>query len=219
MPPVASSAAPQADPIRTTRRKWGLVLVAAALVATAAAFAGLWVVQLQHAKKLNRSLHRTQSTLALTQTSLARTKKSLANATNQSERRREAIVQTQDVLQKVDPLLSSVDNVQGKANDMSAQGENVSSDAEVFISTVADLVNYMVDNGNDPTVLDYGWITGQIDTANNELDSLRADEGLFGSDAADYGSASSAFGTKATSFTQAVRTLQKQLKSAAANQK
>jgi hypothetical protein len=213
LPAPLEAAARQTDVGR--KRSWWIAAAIIVPVGAAAVFGGLWALELGHANKLGRSLHKTQATLALTQANLAQTKKSLLQASNQSERRRLAIVQTQDVLQKVDPLLSSVDSVQSKAGTLSTQGTVVAGDAESFITTVAALVNYMINNGNDPAYLDYSWIGGQIDTANSQLSTLRADEGLFGSDTSDYGSASSGFGTKATAFTQSVRSLQKQLKTAA----
>src|SRR5437763_1481680 len=64
--PVPSSPLSHAGEAPASRRKWWLTaLVVVLLAAAAAAFAALWVVQRGYASKLDRSLHRTQSTLAL----------------------------------------------------------------------------------------------------------------------------------------------------------
>jgi hypothetical protein len=182
------------------------------LAATVVALGVLWRTEVSHAHRLTDSLQLTQGRLASTQAKLARTRSQLAATSSESERRRRALVETQDVLAQVDPLLSAVDGVQGKASDLGRQGSTIAADSESFITTVSDLVNYMLQT--DQAYIDYSYVSQQIDTANGELASIRADEAAFSDSSSAYGATSSAFTTKASAFTQSVRTLQKQLKGA-----
>jgi hypothetical protein len=199
-----------ADLVARGHRTWPLIAALVAVVAGTIVLGVLWRLQADDAQHLRRTLHATRLRLASTQSDLSRTKQTLAAASSKSEKRRQALVQTQDVLAQVDPLLSSVDGVQHKAGALGNQGSTISSDAEAFIGTVADLVNYMLQPGTN----DYTYVGQQVDTANIELATMRADEGLFGDANSAYGTASAAFGTKASAFTQSVRALQKQLKGA-----
>jgi len=215
-PVVALSAGSPLSPVTDRGRSGRKLLRAGALVAGAAGlivFAVLWQLQSRHADHLARSLASTQATLAQTQATLAETKTRLTAATSLSERRRRVLVRAQDVLTKVDPLLSSVDNIQHKAGALGEQGSTVASDADAFIGTVADLVNYMVDTS--PEYIDYGYVNQAIDEANSQLATIRADEATFGDNSSAYGDASSAFEARATAFTGSVRALQKQLHAAA----
>jgi hypothetical protein len=208
---VAPTVVPVASDLNAHRRgTWSLIAALVAVSAGAIVLGALWRMQASNAQHLRRTLHATRLTLASTQSNLDQTKQALAATRSESEKRRQALVQTQDVLAKVDPLLSSVDGVQNKAGALGIQGETISSDAEAFITTVANLVTYLLAPGTN----NYTYVNQQIDIANNELDTMRADESLFGSDSSGYGAASTAFGTKATAFTQSVRALQKQLKGA-----
>jgi hypothetical protein len=199
-----------ADLVARGRRRWPLIAVLVAVLAGTVVLGVLWRLQASDAQHLRRTLHATRLRLASSQSDLSRTKQTLAATSSKSEKRRQALVQTQDVLAQVDPLLSSVDGVQNKAGALGDQGSTISSDAEAFIGTVADLVNYMLQPGTN----DYTYVGQQVDTANSELATMRADEGLFGDANSAYGTASTAFGSKASAFTQSVRALQKQLKGA-----
>jgi hypothetical protein len=206
-PPVAHFV----EPARGRSSLWVAVAVLAAVaLAGSIAFAVLWRLQASDAQGLRRTLHTTRLTLASTQSDLGKTKQTLAATSSESEKRRQALVRTQDVLTKVDPLLSSVDGVQQKAGALGTQGSTISSDAEAFITTVAALVNYMLQPGTN----DYTYVGQQVDLANSELATIRADESLFSGDNSAYGAASTAFGTKATAFTDSVRALQRQLRGA-----
>lgn len=208
-PPLPVSAGARSASSRRSR-----ILIAALVAALAglAAVAVMWQMQTQHAHKLSRTLAATRGTLASTQSMLKKSRLKLDSANALSERRKVVLLQAGDVLAKVDPLLSSVDTIQNKAGTVGDQGSTLSSDSETFISTVADLVNYMINN--DAAYYDWGWINQQIDSANGELGTIRADEAVLYGDTSAYGSASDKFGTKASAFTQSVRTLEKQLNAA-----
>jgi hypothetical protein len=209
--PLSSTSALRPDAAHR-RATWLLVAALVAVTAAGAMVAVLWRMQASDAQHLRRSLHATRLSLSSTKSELVRTNQTLAAKSSESEKRRRALVQTQDVLAQVDPLLSSVDGVQHKAGSLADRGSTISADAEAFITTVADLVNYML----QPGVNDYGYVDQQVAVANSELDTIRVDESLFSDDNSAYGTASTAFGTKASAFTQSVRALQRQLKGAVA---
>jgi hypothetical protein len=212
---VAISAESLVSPVTDRGRSRRNVFQIAALVAATAGlvvFAVLWQLQSRHADHLARSLASTQATLAQTQATLAVTKTKLTAATSLSEKRRRVLVRAQDVLTKVDPLLSSVDDIQHKAGALGEQGSTVASDADTFIGTVADLVNYLVDTS--PEYVDYSYVNQAIDDANSELATIRADEATLNDNNSAYGDSSSTFEGKATAFTGSVRALQTQLHAA-----
>jgi hypothetical protein len=212
-PPVPRSAfAPEPSPERQLR---GAKLVATlallvAAVAALVAFAALWQTERSHANRLQTDLAQSQLELASTKTKLRATQARLTSATSLSDKRRAVLLQAQDVVAKVDPLLSSVDNIQARAGNLASQGSTVTEDADSFISTVTDLVNYLVRSSGG--YVDAAWVGQQIDTANSQLATLGYDESSFGSGYSSYGNASKSFGVKADAFSASVRALQKQLK-------
>jgi hypothetical protein len=210
-PPVPRSAF-ESEP--AGRRLGGrlLVVAIAALVAALAGFAifaALWQMERNHASRLHGALTQSRLDLASTKAKLAATQAKLSSATSLSDKRRAVLLHAQDVVAKVDPLLSAVDNIQGKAGNLASQGSAMTGDAETFISTVADLVNYLVNSSGG--YVDYTFVGQQIDTANSELSTLRHDESAFSSGDSSYGGASKSFGVKADAFSASVRALQKQL--------
>ncbi len=194
-------------------QRWPLLLVGLLAVAAAAgavAFALLWRSQSRHVDRVQARLEATQNDLSRVETSLTKTRANLTAVTSLAEKRRSVLVRTRDVLAQVDPLLSSVDAIQKKASDVRAQGDALSADADSLISTLATLVNYLVDT--DADYVDWYYVGDLIDDANGELDSVRADETLFTADDASYNTASTRFGHKADDFSASVRLLQRQLK-------
>lgn len=208
--PAPAVTAPAASAIGgRPSRPWPLIAALVVAVAGTAVFAVLWQTQASHAHKLSRMLGTTRISLSSTKATLRVTQAKLLTASALSEKRRGALLQAKDVLAKVDPLLSSVDTLQNKAATVGDQGSTLSSDSETFIGTVADLVNYMIHTS--AAYYDWGYINQQIDVANSELGTVRYDESLLSGDSYAYGTASGKFATKASAFTQSVRTLQKQL--------
>jgi hypothetical protein len=166
-------------------------------------------MEASHASDLRSTLGATRADLAATQSNLQRANAKLVAANSLAERRRDVLLQAKDVLGKVDPLLSSVDNIQSKAGALGSDGSTISGDAESFIGTVSSLVNYLINA--DPNYIDYTWVNNEIDAANGELYTIRADESVLGGGNTAYTNASAGFGSKADAFTQSVRRLQKQL--------
>lgn len=186
------------------------VLLAAAL-AGLAAFATLWQLESSKSHRLRDQLATTRSGLDATKSALAATRAQLDSTNALSNKRRAVLLQAQDILGKVDPLLSSVDNVQSKAGGLASQGTAVSGDSEAIIATVAGLVNYLIrSNGG---YVDFAWVNQEIASANSEIDALRYDESVFSTDDESYTGASTAFVTKANSFSSSIRVLERQLKS------
>jgi hypothetical protein len=190
-----------------------LAVVAAAFAALVA-LAALWQTERNHANELQAHLSQSRLELASTKTKLAATKARLSSATSLSDKRRAVLLQAQDVVAKVDPLLSSVDNIQARAGNLASQGSTLAGDADSFISTVTDLVNYLVHSSGG--YVDYNWVGQQIDTANSQLTTLSYDESSLSSGDSSYENASKSFGVKADAFSASVRSLQKQLKAATA---
>jgi uncharacterized membrane protein YgcG len=186
------------------------VIALGVAIAMLAAFATLWQLERSHASRLQADLSQVQTKLALTRTTLKATRANLASTASLSDKRRAVLLQAQDVVAKVDSLLSAVDNIQGKAGILESQGSTMAGDAEIFISTVSDLVNYLVRSSGG--YVDYAWVGQEIATANSQLAGLRYDESTFSSGDSSYGGASRSFGLKADAFSSSVRALQKQLK-------
>lgn len=208
-PPLAAEVSAPA------RRSWlvpALAVAAGLLLAAAVVLAVFWRDEARHASRVQQRLDATRSTLQQTRSSLASTRAKLRATSALSAKRRAVLVQAQTVLARVDPLLSSVDGVQQRAGDLQSQGTTMSTDAESLIQTTITLVNYLVDWGSSA---DVSYVNGLIDQANSELESVRADEVLFGGDTTTYSKASATFGQKADAFSSAVRSLQTQLKGAA----
>lgn len=208
--PTIQQSGPTTSPSR--RRTWlGRLVATIAVVAigATAAFAVMWRNERSHAHRLQRSLNTTQASLASTRTSLARTRAQLGATTAVANRRRTVLLQAKQVLLKVDPLLSSVDNLQSKAQTVQGDSGTLVSDAETLIQTTISLVNYLVATNTD--AVDYTYVDGLISDANSELDSVRADEAVLSVADGGYGTASTAFGNRADSFSTSVRSLQKEL--------
>jgi hypothetical protein len=216
-PPVPRSAFTLEPPPERELRGGKLVATLAVLVAAVAAcvaFAALWQTERSHANRLQADLIQSRLALASTKTKLVATQARLSSATSLSDKRRAVLLQAQDVVAKVDPLLSSVDNIQARAGNLASQGSTLAGDADSFISTVTDLVNYLVHSSGG--YVDYDWVGQQIDTANSQLATLSYDESSLSSGDSSYGNASKSFGVKADAFSASVRALQKQLKAVTA---
>jgi hypothetical protein len=215
-PPLNLSTEERSPAARRSERLlhgWHLAVAGFLLALTLAGlatFAALWQAESNHASTLLRSLSDTRAELASTKATLHATQAQLAETASLSDKRRAVLLQAADVVGKVDPLLSAVDNIQGKAENLSAQGSVLTADADSFISTVSDLVNYLIRTSSD--YVDYSWVEQQIDSANSQLNTLRYDESAFSSGDAGYSDASKSFGVKADAFSASVRALQKQLK-------
>src|SRR5262249_9406864 len=150
---------------RGVNRALALALVGS--VAGVIAFAVLWQLQTSRATRLQNEVTQQHTSLLSTRAALRSTREQLSAATRLSAKRRAVLLQAGDVASKVDPLLSAVDNIEGKAGELSAQGSTVAFDAESFISTVTDLVNYLVRTSTD--YVDYAWVNQEIDAANTQL--------------------------------------------------
>jgi hypothetical protein len=210
--PWLSLRAGNEDPSQRVFR--GALAAAALGVVGTLAFGVLWHVQTGHTQRVQTSLAMTQAELARVQTRLTVTKARLQSVTSLAEKRRAVLLEAQNVLTKVDPLLSSVDGIQNQAGVLTNQGDAIASDADTLMGTMATLASYLIQT--DTAYVDYTYVESVIGDVRTELDTLRADESLFGSANSRYDGASTKFGNKANAFSTAVRGLQKQLKAVTA---
>lgn len=221
-PDVASSVT-QTSPVRAPEpitasrvRRWPLlltVLIGVAALAAAVTFGLLWRSATSQASRTEATLDVSQANLHTTEGALRDATAKLAAVTSLSDRRKAVLLQAQDVLAKVDPLLSSVDDIQSKATAIQAQRDTFTGDSDTLTQTMITLGNYVIQT--DPAYIDQTYLQQLIDSANSELATVRTDEAnLSGSDNG-YTTASSGFGNKADAFSASVRSLQKQLKTAA----
>ena len=205
------------EPVPVTRvRRWPLrlaVVIGVAALAAAVTFGLLWRSATAQVGRTEANLDVSQATLRTTEGTLRDTSAKLAAVTSVSDRRKTVLLQAQDVLAKVDPLLSSVDDIQSKATAIQAQRDTFTSDSDTLTQTMITLGNYVIQT--DPSYIDQTYLQQLIDSANSELATVRVDEAnLSGADSG-YTTASSGFGNKANAFSASVRSLQKQLKTAA----
>jgi hypothetical protein len=187
----------------------GTLAVAAFGVVGTLVFGLLWHVQTGHTHRVQTSPAMTQAELARVQTRLGVTKARLQSVTSLAEKRRAVLLEAQNVLTKVDPLLSSVDGIQNQAGVLKDQGDAIATDADTLMGTMATLASYLIQT--DTAYVDYTYVESVIGDVRSELDTLRADESLFGGANSRYDGASTKFGNKADAFSTAVRGLQKQL--------
>ena len=127
-----------------------------------------------------------------------------------SDRRASVLRQTEKVLRRVEPLLSTVDRLQNLTGDIQQQRDAFTMSSEALVSDLITFGNYLIDTPTDLLDVSYAsslidGINAEINTTNNDLDSLSADD-------SQYADASATFSQKATPFSGAVRELQRQLR-------
>jgi hypothetical protein len=183
------------------------VLLAAAL---GTAVVGFHREQQAHRRAL-QALHTTRHTLAQTQAKLRATQASLRTTEILAARQRAILTQTGTVLKQVDPLLSNVDQLQQVTGEIQTARDTFATDAGTLVSDQITMWNDMIDAAN-ANGWDVSYLNPLVDSVNNELATVRAEEGSLSAYDSDYQSASSRFSTRATTFTSSVRTLEAQLR-------
>lgn len=204
--------APVASPSR--RRRWPLIVVsviAAGGLAATTSFALLLRSEIHHGTRLEASLDANQSSLRTAQTALALTRGKLAATTSLAARRRTVLLQAADVLKKVDPLLSDADNIKQITSQIQTARDTFASDSTQMTTDLIYLENFEANPQNYPGV-DQASLVNQV---NGELSTVRYDYAVLTTSDGTFSTATTTFGGHADAFTSAVRTLQKQLKSAA----
>jgi hypothetical protein len=147
--------------------------------------------------------------LAATESELEGTKERLRESESLSSRRKAVLKQTDRVLSQVDPLLTSVDRMKAITNRMTETQESFASNATLVISSLAALLDYVVDV--DPLYWDISYIYSLLDDVRSGASAASSDQDRFGSLERQYQTASRAFGTRATRYVRAVERLQRQL--------
>jgi hypothetical protein len=210
----STSESSPASVVRTSQpRRWLFVLVSVfALVGVTATttFAVLWQMESRHATRVETSLHATASSLRSVRAALTATRGKLASTTSLAARRRAVLLQAAAVLTKVDPLLSDADNIKQITSQIQAARDTFAYDSAQMTADLLALENYEANPQNYPGV-DQWSLVSQV---NAELESVRLDYAALTSSDGTFSAATTKFGGHADAFTNAVRSLQKQLKSA-----
>jgi hypothetical protein len=204
---------PRSGPTRLRRPHWLALAVALVLILAAVWFAVLWRVEASHSHRLSGRLATATGELGSARKQIASTEAQLKATSTVSQKRKAVLLRAQAVLASVDPLLSSVDGLQKRTSDIQGGRDLFSSAADALISDTFTLANYLIQT--DPAYIDTTYEGQLIDTANTDLATVRADQASLGGYDASYGAASTRFGRRADSFTQAVRNLQRQLQAVA----
>lgn len=225
-PPLSPALVAASSRSSRAKRSWqgpiasllGLLLFASALTAF------LWQRQAWKDQRSGRQL--AQSSLAATQLRLKSKEAAnallthkltvaqtdLENAQELAKRRRGVLLRTNLVLRRVDPLLSSVDELQQLTSKIQSERDSFASSSGYLVDQLIDIGNYLLQT--DPFYIDGFYVEEQIAAINSQLDAVRsASYSLSGYDDS-YGGASDRFGLRANAYTEAVRRLQKQLKTA-----
>jgi hypothetical protein len=195
------------------RRRWALIVVSVLAVVGLAAttlFALLWRSEIHHATRVEASLDANQSSLRAAQAALALTRGQLAATTSLAARRRAVLLQAAKVLKKVDPLLSDADNIKQITSQIQTARDTFASDSTQMTADLIYLENFEANPQNYPGV-DQASLVNQV---NGELSTVRYDYAALTASDGTFSTATTTFGGHADAFTSAVRTLQKQLKSA-----
>lgn len=198
---------------RSRRRRWALIVVSVIAVGGLAAptsFALLWRSEIHHGTRLEASLDANENSLRTAQTALALTRGKLAATTSLAARRRTVLLQAADVLKKVDPLLSDADNIKQITSQIQTARDTFASDSTQMTTDLIYLENFEANPQNYPGV-DQSSLVNQV---NVELSTVRYDYAVLTTSDGTFSTATTTFGGHADAFTSAVRTLQKQLKSA-----
>jgi hypothetical protein len=196
---------PASHPVETGSRGWisrkRLVAVVATLcaVAAVAALAVEWRAEAgAHHAAASKAASLTAQ-LVVTRGHLASARADLARTTKIAAQRQAVLLQADSTLKKVDPLLSQVDQLKNAAS----QDEQANSD---WGDSLSDAYNYL---NNNMGAIDWSYADSLVDNANQLLTSAQAAE-------SNYARVADGFGAKADAFTQSVRLLQRQLKTATA---
>jgi hypothetical protein len=205
--PDVPSALPEPSPTPRWPRRARVVLAALAgalvLATGAAIFLGLELSTTIDEKE------QTEAWLATTEAELEQTEVRLRESESLSSRRKAVLKQTDRVLSQVDPLLTSVDRMKQITNRMTDTQESFASNATLVISSLATLLDYVVDV--DPLYWDISYIYALLDDVRSGASAASSDQDRFGSLERQYQTASRAFGTRATRYVGAVERLQRQL--------
>lgn len=181
----------------------------AALIATLALAAGAAVFLGLELSATIDEKEQVAAWLQTTEAELEGTKKRLRESESLSSRRKAVLGQTDRVLSQVDPLLTSVDRMKAITNRMTDTQESFASNAMLVISSLATLLDYVVDV--DPLYWDVSYIYSLLDDVRSGASAASSDQDRFGSLERQYRTAAQAFGNRATRYVRAVERLQRQL--------
>jgi hypothetical protein len=196
---------PPAGGTSTRHRRKALALGAGGL-GVAAGLTGVVLLALAwHNERVDK--HRAEATLRGALVSLHSNESKLSAAKEVVGKQKALLNETAAVLRRVDPLLSNVDRLQQVTSDITAGRDTFSADANALVDSMITLGNDLIDAANISGV-DVSYLSGEIDTVNSQIDTVRYESTNLSNYDDSYRAASNAFGNNADAFTKSVRQLQ-----------
>lgn len=215
--PLAALArsAPARLPARQRFRSNYLVVAAIAAIILLAAGLGVagfsWQQQRAAHHRSAVKLRVAQHQLNSLRSDLADTRTRLVRSQALSRQQRAILRRTAAVLAKVDPLLSHADQLQQLTTGIESDRDSFSADAGTLVNDLIVLGNALVDAANAAGA-DVSYLNNDINNVNYEINNVRAEADTLSSSDNSYAAASERFGASATAFTNAVRALQRELR-------
>jgi hypothetical protein len=203
------------------RRRLRIAALAAVLlaaVAAAATFAVLWQSEASSGDRARSQVQAATGDAAVAQAAqrrlarqLASTRERLAQVERLADVRAGVVGQANQAVKQVEPLLSSVDSLRRLTGKIQTSRNQFADEANDVVESLIDFSNAVLETQQYGEELDGGWVDEQIDSLNDDLDSLAARYDALDSADAAYGRASRRFESRANEFNLAIRTLQQQL--------
>jgi len=194
--------------LRSNRLAVAAAFVIVLLVAALAFAAIAWQRQRSAHHRVTSELQLARSKIRSLQSQVATTKAKLTRIEALSTRQQTILRRTGVVLGKVDPLLSGADELRQLTGEIKIARDAFEADSQQAMSDAIVLENYEADPQNYPGVDE----AALVDRVNSELETMRADAASLSSSDSSYDAASQRFGVNATSFTDSVRALQRELR-------
>jgi hypothetical protein len=130
-----------------------------------------------------------------------------------SEKRGAVLLRANHVLDGLDPLLASVDALKKDTGDIQAGRIDFQNAADALIQTTIVLVNYLVNTDSSSVDVDYE--NGLVDQANSQLAAVQSYASQLSRSDTSYSGDASQFDARATTLSNAVSALKKQLRQVA----
>jgi hypothetical protein len=213
----APTASPEAATAAGTQgrnwQRWALGAGISALVLALALTLALTAWQRERSAHHQTSLElaAAQAEIDSLKTRLVDTRAKLARTQALSARQQVILRRTAAVLAAVDPLLSGADELQQMTGRIQSDRDNFTSSADQLVSDMIDLANAVINDARSAG-LDLSYLSSYIDNVNGEIADVRTQADALSSSDASYADASQRFSNKASSFTSAVRALQRELR-------
>jgi chromosome segregation ATPase len=207
---------PQVQAGPEERRNWKPRAIAAGVVALLLAIAlalavVAWQMERSAHHKASDELSASRAQVESLQSRLTETRSRLQRTQALSARQQAILRRTAAILASVDPLLTGADELQQLTSGIQDDRDNFSYASQQLVDDLITLGNDVI-NGANAAGVDLSYLSGEIDNVNSEIDNVRAAADTLASSDTSYGAASDRFGNRASSFTAAVRALQRELR-------